>query len=425
MRISRFERLNGGRVRFFLLLLSLAFGFTLIFSMSAYAEEWSAPEQELARKIAAAAGGGTISLALENRSSLGRRDAEIIQNGLRSALTSMGMRLVANDPTAATVMVSLSENLASYAWVAQVERHGAEPAVVMVAVPREADRTTARHLLPMSLQKTLLWNWAEPILDIAVLEENGGFSRMAVLTGENVSIYRIRGGNAQMETTAEIPHSKPWPRDLRGRIIPEKDRALDVYLPGIRCRSTTGTPFTLNCREGDDPWPLMFGELRGKAADAPASLSASFEASRNFFTGIAVSDGGLKTAPQFYSAAIFPGDGTSMWLFAALDGKVHVFEGTADHVADVNWGSDLTSIRTSCGAGWQVLATSPNEDGTDLVRAFEIPERDPVAVSAAVDFSGPISALWTEAKGDSAIAVARNTETGNYEAFRLAMACGE
>jgi hypothetical protein len=71
-----------------------------------------------------------------------------------------------------------------------------------------------------------------------------------------------------------------------------------------------------------------------------------------------------------------------------------------------------------------VLATSPG-DQEDAVHAYEFPDRDPVAVSAALDLPGAITALWTEAKGDTAIAVARNRETGSYEAFRLALACSQ
>jgi hypothetical protein len=33
--------------------------------------------------------------------------------------------------------------------------------------------------------------------------------------------------------------------------------------------------------------------------------------------------------------------------------------------------------------------------------------------------------LWTEAKGDTAVAVVRNRETGKYDAFRLAVACSQ
>jgi len=93
----------------------------------------------------------------------------------------------------------------------------------------------------------------------------------------------------------------------------------------------------------------------------------------------------------------------------------------------LDWGSDLASLKTSCGAGWQVLATSSEEGSADSVRAYEFPDRDPVAVSAAVDFpgAGVVTALWTEAKADTAIAVVRNRETGSYEAFRLAVACSQ
>jgi hypothetical protein len=59
------------------------------------------------------------------------------------------------------------------------------------------------------------------------------------------------------------------------------------------------------------------------------------------------------------------------------------------------------------------------------VRAFEFPDREPIAVSQAIDFAGGVTALWTEAKSGSAIAVSRNAETGMYEAFRLAIACNQ
>ncbi|PYX35927.1 MAG: hypothetical protein DMG81_17080 [Acidobacteria bacterium] len=91
----------------------------------------------------------------------------------------------------------------------------------------------------------------------------------------------------------------------------------------------------------------------------------------------------------------------------------------------MKWGSDVASVKTPCGSGWQVLATQAGDSLADSVRAYELPDRDPLAVSEAVDFAGGITALWTEAKGGTAVAVSRNSETGNYEAFRLAVACGQ
>jgi hypothetical protein len=135
--------------------------------------------------------------------------------------------------------------------------------------------------------------------------------------------------------------------------------------------------------------------------------------------------GKFTTVPKFYSAAILPREKYALWLFAATDGQVHMVDGVSDQIARFGWGSDLTSVKTSCGAGWQILATSPGGLAGDSMRAYEFPDRDPVAVSAAVDFSGPITALWTESKGDTAVAVARDRETGSYEAFRLAMVCSQ
>jgi hypothetical protein len=104
---------------------------------------------------------------------------------------------------------------------------------------------------------------------------------------------------------------------------------------------------------------------------------------------------------------------------------VHIIDGVSEQVAKPGWGSDLASVKTSCGAGWQVLATSSGDGNADSVRAYEFPDRDPVAVSAALEFTGAITALWTEAKGDTAVAVVRDRETGSYEAFRLALACSQ
>src|SRR5258708_37852593 len=102
-----------------------------------------------------------------------------------------------------------------------------------------------------------------------------------------------------------------------------------------------------------------------------------------------------------------------------------MIDGMSDQTAKLGWGSDLASVRTSCCAGWQVLAASSGEPNADSVRAYVFPGRDPVAVSAAIDFAGEITALWTEAEGDTAIAVVHNRESGGYEAFRLALACNQ
>ncbi len=431
-RASSFPHILRVAAQFFLLLLG--------FVTFARAIDWNEPEQQLARKIVAVTGPGAVVITLENRSSLSKRDNEIIQNGLRSALEGLGIRFVKAEQAAATVAIYLSENSASYVWVAEVRQGTSEAVVVMVAVPRPQGTMATHEPVPLSLRKIPLWTQDDPILDVAVLEENSAPTHIAVLDAVKVTIYRWQAGKWQQEQALALVHARPWPRDLRGRLVLARDHLLDVYLPGVICRSTSGVPLTLNCRETDDPWPLVPSAFSGGSFSAfPASASTStvvppmgafFAPTRNFFTGaLTPGVGKLTTVSKFYSAAFLPRDKYLLWLFAGTDGHVHMVDGVSDQAGRFAWGSDLTSVKTACGAGWQILATGSgaNKEETtgDSVRAYEFPDRDPVAVSAAIDFPGMVTALWTEAKADTAIAVAKNRETGSYEAFRLAVVCSQ
>jgi hypothetical protein len=406
--------------------------------IAAAAVDLSGPELQLARKVVAITGSGAVVLTVENRSSLGRRENEAVQNGLRSALGALGLRSVTEEQASTTVAITLSENPASYVWVAEIHQAARALSVVLVSTPRPAGSNAPHDSVPLSLRKIPLWTQDDPILDVAVLEGAAVPGHIAVLDPEKVSLYRMQGGKWQLEFALAIAHTRPWPRDLRGRLLPAKDHLLDVYLPGVICHTGAGATLTLNCRESDDPWPLASfapnagavpvfpsaEQQAGPANGAALHMSAFFAPARNFFTGALTPGLGKFTAvPKFYSAAAIPREKYALWLFAA-DGLVHMVDGISDQVAGMGWGNDVASVRTPCGAGWQVLATSSGDAG-DSVRAYEFPERDPVAVSAAVDFSSgaSITALWTEERGDTAIAVVRDRETGTYAAFRLALAC--
>jgi hypothetical protein len=404
----------------------------------ASAADWNTPEQQLARRIIAVTGPGAVAVTMENRSSLGKRDAEIIQNGLHNSLESLGIRFAKSEQAAATVAISLSENPTAYVWVAEIHQGTADPVVVMVSTARSERSNVNQDSVPLTLHKIPLWTQDDPILDVAVLEESAVPTHIAVLESEKVSLYRFQGGKWQMEQQLAIAHQKAWPRDLRGRLVSARDHLLDVSLPGVTCASSAAPPLTLKCQESDDPWPLVSGTLDGGAlAVFPSSglsngastvvpqMKAFFAPARNFFTGaITPGTGKFTTVPKFYSAALLPREKYTLWLFAGVDGQTHLIDGVSDQAARLGWGSDLASVKTACGAGWQVLASSAAESD-DSLRAYEFPDRDPVAVSPAVDFPGAITTLWTEAKGDTAIAVVRNREKGNYGAYRVAMACGQ
>ncbi len=400
----------------------------------ASAADWSVPEQELGRKIVTLTGKGPASITFENRSSLGRRDSEIIENGITGVLDHLGLTLTRTNQGSAEIKISLSENVTSYLWIAEVKRGDGEPEIVMVSTPRAALPGSAHESVPLSLRQIRLWTQPDPILDLSVLEEDAAPIRMAVLSPQAVTLYRSQAGKWQAEQTMEIAHEKPWPRDLRGHLVMAKDHLLDVYLPGVFCRIEARPQPSLACRESNDPWPLTTqpisgagssGEGAGNLVNVPPT-GAFFATTRNFFTGaLTPSVGGASSVGRFYLAAAVLGGTSALWLFSGTDGRIHVVDGKTDQIARLDWGSDLAGVKTACGAGWQVLATSSDREFGDSVRAYELPNRDPIAVSGAVDFPGGISALWTEGKGDSAIAVAKNQLTGNYEAFRLAVACSQ
>jgi hypothetical protein len=415
-----------------------AFLSTLVISLTALAADWSVPEQQLARKIAAVTGPGTVALTIESHSSLSRRDSEVVQNGLRAALEQSGLHFVKAEQAVASVTITLSENVTSYVWVAQIHQSATESAVAMVAIPRSGRVSAARDTMPITLRKTFLWSQNDPILDVAILEENGAPARIAVLDSENVSFYRWQGGKWQAEQVLAITHARPWPQDLRGRLVLAKDHLLDAYLPGVICRAGAEAASGMNCRESDDPWPIVPPSMLGSASVFPSAgssnvpsaavsqVTAFFAPTRNFFTGVLTpAVGKFSTVPKFYSAGFVPRDRYMLWLFASTDGKVHMVDGMSDQASKLDWGTDIATVRTNCGAGWQVLAANSGEQLGDAVRAYEFPDRDPVAVSSAVDFPGELSALWTESRGDSAIAIVNNRETGSYEAYRLAVACGQ
>jgi hypothetical protein len=420
--------------------LCCAFLLPSLLSGTSFAADWSTAEQQLAKQIAAVTGPGTVSLTVENRSSLGRRDSDMVQNGLRSSLEQSGIHFLKSEQAAASVALTLSENETSYVWVAAIHQGAGDSTVVMVSVPRSGRSTAASESMPIALRKVPLWTQDERILDVAVLEENGTPSRIAVLDAEKVSVYRLQNGKWQAEQALPISYTRPWPFDMRGRLVPAIDHTVSAYLPGAICRiNVTASPLTMTCHASDDPWPIVSATMNTNSPVFPSAGSSStpagavvpalagfFAPTRNYFTGVlSPAVGKFSTVPKFYSAAFVSREKYTLWMFAAIDGKVHLVDGMNDQTSAFAWGSDIAALKTACGAGSQVLATTPGDQTQDSIRAFEFPDRDPVAVSAAVELPGPVSALWTETRGDTAVAIARNRDTGSYEAIRLLLACSQ
>jgi hypothetical protein len=184
-------------------------------------------------------------------------------------------------------------------------------------------------------------------------------------------------------------------------------------LPGVVCGAVLSSPLSMACHEADDPWPLGAGSSEVRGFYAPA---------RNFFTGVvAPAVGKQNTFLPFYSAAGLPRNGYELWAMTAVDGSVHLVDGVNDVMPKVPWGSDIATVKSDCGSGWQIVASSKSGAG-DSLRAYEIMDREPAPVGTATEFTGPLTALWSKDDG-SAVAVEHNLDTGKYEAYSVAVAC--
>ncbi len=387
--------------------------------------------RQLAHKIAAASGPGAFALEVTNRSSLDDKAVREVRSVFEAELQAEGVQVAKAEQAMGTIEVVLSENLREYVWTAEIVVGSDEKKVALVALPRSSTGRPFAPALPIALKKTLLFAQEQPMLDAALVEIPGG-SRLIVLGDSVVVIYRRQGassaGRWELESSLPIAHARAFPRDVRGRLLLRRDRLFDVFLPGTFCRSNSSAPLTITCndtedRTYDDPWPLT---------PEDGGVRAFYAGSRNFFTGaLAPGIGKISNVPAFYSAAALPHSSYTLWVFTAVDGSLHLVDGMTDQAirgASSKWGSDVATVNSNCGAGTQLLVSDSGDAPRDSLRAFESPDRDPLAVSAAAEFDGRIVALWQESGGNAATAIVEQNDqrngTGWYEAYRVSVSCG-
>lgn len=334
------------------------------------AQDFGSPARELARKIRQ----DVTSLTVRNASSLSAAEVANITRTLETEL-----RVRANRP-GANVSVTLSENVRSYLWVAEI-RQGEDREVAMLSVDRQLARAAATT--PVAIAKKLLWEQDKPILDIATIE-----SLIIVLDPTSVSFYRDR----QLTQSLPIPGWKPMPRDPRGRLSIER-ASFRAFLPGTICTGSL-SPAAMSCGESNAPWPLD-------------GVAAELAPGRNYFNNPRLG--------SFFSAASLP----KFQLVAGLDGRVRIYDNALGEVSALGgWGSDIAAIESGCA---QILATRPGGAGEpDAVQAYEMTGR---SAGDPATFPGPVVALWRSARKGEAVAIARSSETGRYAAYSLAIIC--
>jgi len=392
----------GSHLRFPLLTILLLTG------VAAWGQRFDGPVHGLALKIAAALKPhAPVTLSFRNVSSMSAADAAVTEAAIERELRSLGLGVGERGTEGNEVQVTLSENPRGFVWVAEI-RTGDARAIAMeeASKPPPASGTTST-----AIEKKLVLEQDRQILDLAPMGRG-----LLVLDSEAVSLYESAGGEWQRKLSVRIPATRPWPRDLRGRLVTQGD-AYQAYLPGLTCNGNAGGGMSITCREAT-LWPIGAGpRMLGLAQFAPA---------RNYFDGRVIAPNGSPvTVPAFFSAAGFQVGAAPAWALAGVDGQTHLYNTLIKNSsAWAAMGSGIVGLESDCGGRSQVLASAAG-DGTvtDSVSAYDVVDSAPRPTGDAVAFPGPVTALWPAAERGVAFAVSRDIRSGRYAAFRLAITC--
>ena len=387
---------------------------------AAYAATWDEPAATLAHQIAALTGPGQAKLVVANSSTLAAAEVPVIRQLLERDLRGFGVMAGASD-SAILIRVTLSQNVEGGLWVATVQE-GTETRVTMLRVRLDAPPPPSAGSA-LTLRRTLVIAEPDAVLDAAMFSVPGE-QRLVVLEPDRLLIYAKSATNFTAPGAAApswiasqsipINPSRPFPRDLRGRLVAAQDHVFDAWMPGVACSgSNDGAQLAVACADSDDPWPLT------------STQHGFYSAMRNYFTGILAPGYGMEL-PPFYSAAEIPRPTGSDLLLSEITGKVVLIESST--VTPVNgatdWGSDLAVVRSGCGSGAQVLASGSGAAGNgDSLRAWEIAGREAIPVSAPMPVDGVVVAMDSAPDGTTANMIVRRAGPGRYEVWNVAALC--
>lgn len=334
--------------------------------------------RELGRRVLGRLG-AEERLALQTRAipPVASAERDEVERGLRETLG----RHWAAAGGQTVLRVAVSAALAHRVLVAEFRR-GDDAAIMMADYD-----TPAMKRLPMArplLEKSLLWEQDDQILDVAAAGGDGGFW---VLDSERLALHdrqgqTIRQVNVRREGIA-------WPRDVRGRLEAGAD-GVKAWLPGQECRE-------LRCAAGAGAWPVAPG------LEAPLTGANEFSSAA----------GG-----RFFSAARVNG---AALVLAGVDGKLRWNEAGAMHDLEAASGSDLAGLANPCGAGSIVVASS--KDGRSLM-VLEPVQRALRPAGEGMMLPGTLSALWPAGEDSAAATAVVRTAAGRYAAYRIFANCG-
>jgi hypothetical protein len=358
----------------------------------------------------------------ENRSSISSATSDRMREAFAAELERLHSRL--KFASQADLSILITEGPSHIVLVAEVSNESHE-LIGSVAFPKGQFTAAERQGREIRVQRQLLWQQPEMMLAFAESNDPSGKPDvMLVLGRENLFVYRWNEGKWLLKDSTPLPHGKPPLRDLRGEVHLD-DHFFQFHLPGLECDGDAWEKLSLECEEQTGVW----------RADFDPRLPFSLDAGRNFFAVDPHYIGPKRfSLAGFFSAAHSepPGENSQTTL-AGADGQAYVYLSGDDKEQipesverlPVQWGSDLVQISANCRERSLVLASGARDHSSeDTLQGFEVEFRAVTPVTSVTEFPGPILSLKSVSESE-AMATVFNLTTGNYEAYRVTMACGD
>jgi hypothetical protein len=247
------HKLSAPRFRGRLLLTLGSFLSLLAFSFASRADDFEDRVRALAREISTLpAARGPLRLVWKNASPLSAAQSEFLRRAFAAELTNQHA-LLSDDPSAPELRVSLHETPAHVLLAAELAASTGRTEVRFVEVPRAAIPAAGRGVSLFRLQKELIFTQRDIVLDAAEMPGEPGKAGLLVLGKEWLVLFRPEKDGWQAQDSAPLHLPSALPRDVRGEIQLQGQRA-QIFLQGKICEASLEKRMNLECRAGSPVW---------------------------------------------------------------------------------------------------------------------------------------------------------------------------
>jgi hypothetical protein len=207
--------------------------------------------RELASRIAATLPAQEkVAYEIRNISSLQPDEVAHIEDALKIELQKRGVHIQVISNVIPSLVITLSENIKSYVWTAEI--HQADPTqVVVMAAARPSEDRIASSAMPMTLRSEKFWEGSEHILDAGIVPDQKGGSWLILLMPDGVKIQETGSSAA---SKVEIASDQTSTRDPKGSLSLLGSAVMASLEPQV-CTVMLETGTVAECHSASPPAP--------------------------------------------------------------------------------------------------------------------------------------------------------------------------